>query len=93
MKVPHVGWNQLALRAAAPLVDGIAGGSFVYYTHSYRAPAGDAALATTDYAGEFAAIVQRGNVYGVQFHPEKSARAGLQLLRNFCAATPAEAAC
>jgi glutamine amidotransferase len=56
---------------------------FVYYTHSYRAPVGDGTVGGTDYGGEFAAVVERDNVFGVQFHPEKSGAAGLRLLWNF----------
>jgi glutamine amidotransferase len=86
VKVPHVGWNQLDVRGDSRLLRGVSSGSFVYYTHSYRAPA-DAAVATSDYAGSFAAVIERDNLFGVQFHPEKSAEAGLRMLRNFCEAS------
>jgi glutamine amidotransferase len=59
---------------------------FVYYTHSYNAPVTDGVIATTEYAGPFAAAVERGNIFGVQFHPEKSGEMGLAILRNFCEA-------
>jgi glutamine amidotransferase len=85
VKVPHVGWNQLDIRNDSHLLRGIGTGSFVYFTHSYRAPA-DAAVATSDYAGDFAAVIERDNLFGVQFHPEKSAEAGLRMLCNFCEA-------
>ncbi len=82
-KCPHVGWNSLSLIRPSPLTSGIADHSFVYYTHSYRAPVVEETVATTDYGGAFSAIAERGNIMGVQFHPEKSGAAGLQLLRNF----------
>jgi imidazole glycerol-phosphate synthase subunit HisH len=82
-KVPHVGWNSLALHPGSRLLAGIPDGSFVYFTHSWRAPVVNATVAVTDYGGPFTAAVERGNVMGVQFHPEKSGDAGLRLLRNF----------
>ena len=83
VKSPHVGWNRLHVRANSRLLRGIDDGSFVYFTHSYRAPVTTDACATTTYGGEFAAAVERGNIFGAQFHPEKSGAAGLMLLRNF----------
>ncbi len=86
LKAPHVGWNSLeAIRADSKLLMGIEPGSFVYYTHSWRAPVSADTAATTRYGGEFTAVVERDNVMGVQFHPEKSAETGLQVLRNFLA--------
>lgn len=86
LKVPHVGWNSLEhIRPDSKLLAGIAPGSFVYYTHSWRAPVSDDTAATTMYGGPFTGAVERGNVMGVQFHPEKSADAGLQVLKNFLA--------
>jgi glutamine amidotransferase len=84
VKVPHVGWNRFRQLRPSRLFDGIAPDAFVYYTHSYRAPAGEGTVASTEYGEEFAAVVERGAAFGVQFHPEKSADAGLRLLRNFC---------
>jgi glutamine amidotransferase len=87
-KIPHMGWNQLTLKQAHnPLLDGIADGDYVYFVHSYHVRAADAAvlLATTDYHQEVTAIVGRGNVFGMQFHPEKSGETGMRLLRNFAA--------
>jgi glutamine amidotransferase len=84
VKAPHVGWNQLRLRGSSRLLGGLPKGSFVYFTHSYRAPVVDATVAGCEYGGEFSAVVERGNTFGVQFHPEKSGAAGLQILRNFC---------
>jgi len=84
LKSPHVGWNSLdEIRADSRLLAGISPGSFVYYTHSWRAPVSADTAATTNYGGPFTAAVERGNVMGVQFHPEKSAGAGLRVLRNF----------
>lgn len=83
VKVPHVGWNQLEMRGESRLLRGVDPESFVYYTHSYRAPCGQA-VATSDYGGAFAAVIERDNLFGVQFHPEKSAEAGLRMLKNFC---------
>jgi imidazole glycerol-phosphate synthase subunit HisH len=86
LKSPHVGWNSLVdIRVGSRLLAGVAPGSFVYYTHSWRAPLSADTAATTMYGGGFTAAVERGNVMGVQFHPEKSAETGLQVLRNFLA--------
>jgi glutamine amidotransferase len=82
-KVPHVGWNSIEPRAGSRLLAGIVPGEFVYFTHAYRAPVAADTAATTEYMGPFAAAVERGNVMGVQFHPEKSGEAGLKILRNF----------
>ena len=84
VKSPHVGWNQLQVRGASRLLRGIPDGAFVYFTHSYRAPVVEATVGDCVYGGTFSAAVERGNLFGVQFHPEKSGTAGLQLLRNFC---------
>ena len=84
LKSPHVGWNSLEnIRPDSRLLRGIENGSFVYYTHSWRAPVSADTAATTPYGGDFTAAVERGNVMGVQFHPEKSSSVGLQVLRNF----------
>jgi imidazole glycerol-phosphate synthase subunit HisH len=82
-KVPHVGWNSLTIREKSRLLRGVPDGSFVYFTHSYRAPLNNATVAITNYGGPFTAAAERDNVMGVQFHPEKSGPAGLQILRNF----------
>jgi glutamine amidotransferase len=84
-KVPHVGWNTLDPAPRSRLLTGLAPQSFVYYTHSYRAPVVEETVGVTDYAGPFSGAVERGNLFGVQFHPEKSGDAGLQVLRNFLA--------
>jgi len=85
VKSPHVGWNQIDIRDGSRLLRGVADKAFVYYTHSYRAPMTAATVASSEYGGEFSAAVERDNVFGVQFHPEKSGAAGLKILENFCA--------
>jgi len=82
-KVPHVGWNELEFARASRLFDGIKNHSQVYFTHSYAAPVTDEATAVTTHVVPFAAAVERGQVFGVQFHPEKSGDVGLRVLRNF----------
>ena len=86
LKVPHVGWNSLRRTAASRLLAGVPDDAFVYFTHSYCAPVVDGVVATTSYGEEFGSVVERGNVFGVQFHPEKSGEVGLRILRNFCEA-------
>ncbi|ELY53288.1 imidazole glycerol phosphate synthase subunit HisH [Natronolimnohabitans innermongolicus] len=85
-KVPHMGWNELDVRRDHPLVEGV-DGRYAYFVHSYYAVPddADATVATTDYEREFPSIVanEAGNVFGTQFHPEKSGETGLQILRNF----------
>ena len=86
LKAPHVGWNSLeSIRPDSQLLAGVAPGSFVYYTHSWRAPVSEDTAATTLYGGAFTGAVERGNVMGVQFHPEKSGETGLKVLHNFLA--------
>ncbi len=82
-KVPHVGWNSLEVRDDSRLLKGVAPGEFVYFTHSYKGPVTPDTAAVTHYIEPFAAAVERGNVMGVQFHPEKSGETGLKILRNF----------
>ena len=84
VKSPHVGWNSLSLQPGGRLLRGIAQNSFVYYTHSFHAPLLAAATATTEYGLQFAGAVERDNIFGVQFHPEKSGDVGLAILKNFC---------
>jgi glutamine amidotransferase len=83
IKSPHVGWNSLEALRPSKLLANIPAGSYVYYTHSYRAPVVQSTVAQTEYGGRFTAVVEQNNVMGVQFHPEKSSAAGLQLLKNF----------
>jgi imidazole glycerol-phosphate synthase subunit HisH len=82
-KVPHVGWNSLEVRAGSRLLAGVEPGEFVYFTHSYRVPVTAETAAITRYIEPFASAVERGNVMGVQFHPEKSGDTGLKILSNF----------
>ncbi len=82
-KVPHVGWNSLDVRNGSRLLAGVEPGEYVYFTHSYKAPVTADTAAIADYIEPFAAAVERGNVMGVQFHPEKSGASGLKILRNF----------
>ena len=84
LKSPHVGWNSLEeISPSSRLLAGVSNGSFVYFTHSWRAPLSQDTAAVTNYGGGFTAAVERGNVMGVQFHPEKSAETGLRVLKNF----------
>ncbi len=83
LKVPHVGWNSLTLTRPSVLLGSAADGEQVYFTHSYAAPVGEACVATTAHGATFAAVVECGRVYGVQFHPEKSSEPGLRVLRSF----------
>ena len=83
LKVPHVGWNSLEIRCEASIVDRVPDGSQVYFTHSYVAPVTGDTVAVTRHGETFAAVVRRGHIGGVQFHPEKSGDVGLQILRNF----------
>lgn len=84
-KVPHMGWNELEVRRPCPLLAGMASGSYVYFVHSYYAVPSDASLvaAVANYPEPFAAVVGRDNVWATQFHPEKSQRVGLEMLRRF----------
>jgi glutamine amidotransferase len=84
-KVPHVGWNALDKPKPSRLLDGLQPGAHVYFTHSYAPPITDDCVGSTTHVDSFAAAVERNNVFGVQFHPEKSSDAGLKILRNFLA--------
>ena len=86
-KVPHVGWNSLEVRAGSRLLGGVEPGEFVYFTHSYKAPVTADTAAITHYIEPFASAVERGNVMGVQFHPEKSGATGLKIFSNFLGAS------
>jgi imidazole glycerol-phosphate synthase subunit HisH len=98
LKIPHVGWNALDFRSAqrrdgpsgptpapkAPvLLNGLQSGAQVYFTHSYAAPVTIDCVASTTHCSTFASVVERNNIFGVQFHPEKSGEPGLQMIRNF----------
>ena len=90
LKVPHMGWNDLVVTGAHPVLDGIETGDHAYFVHSYAMRVEDEAhrLAHCDYGGPVAAIVGRDTVIGTQFHPEKSQRTGLRLIANFLAWKP-----
>ncbi|MDE2166118.1 MAG: imidazole glycerol phosphate synthase subunit HisH [Alphaproteobacteria bacterium] len=85
LKIPHMGWNELKLAAAHPLLDGLKSGDHAYFVHSYQLEAQEKrhVLATVDYGGPITAAVGRDNLFGVQFHPEKSQATGLRLIANF----------
>ncbi len=86
LKVPHMGWNELTVEREHPIVEGV-DGEHAYFVHSYYASPDDpaATVATTDYGTDFPAVIanEAGNVFGTQFHPEKSGETGLRILRNF----------
>jgi imidazole glycerol-phosphate synthase subunit HisH len=84
-KLPHIGWNEVTFARASPLVEGLGGAAAFYHVHSYvcRPEEETDVVGRGDYGEPFASIVERGNVMGAQFHPEKSSRDGLALLRNF----------
>ena len=85
LKIPHMGWNEVAGHRAHPLLAGIEAGAHAYFVHSYHFDLADVAdlVAATDYGGPIAAVVGRGNLAGTQFHPEKSQETGLRLIGNF----------
>lgn len=87
VRIPHVGWNEVHTQSDSPLLQGIRPGKDFYFVHSYHfvCAQDENRLATTPYCGEFASVIGEKNIFGVQFHPEKSQRAGFQLLRNFLA--------
>jgi glutamine amidotransferase len=85
VKSPHVGWNTLQIREnGSRLLRGIASESYVYFTHSYRVPLLKATAAECEYGGGFSAAIEQDNLFGLQFHPEKSGTVGLTILKNFC---------
>jgi glutamine amidotransferase len=83
LKVPHMGWNQVLQKKDCPLFAGIPDNENFYFVHSYYAPVSAATIGTTEYGIQFTSAVRRNNYFGVQFHPEKSGKRGLQILRNF----------
>jgi glutamine amidotransferase len=90
LKVPHMGWNDLVIDRAHPVLDGIASGDHAYFVHSYHFLVADPAdlVAHVDYAGPVTAIVARDTIIGMQFHPEKSQAAGLRMIANFLTWAP-----
>ncbi|HSK35581.1 MAG TPA: imidazole glycerol phosphate synthase subunit HisH [Actinomycetota bacterium] len=86
VKIPHIGWDEVTVRPGSRLFAGLGDGTRFYFVHSYAPePDGEAVAAVCDYGGRFAAAVEHGNLFGTQFHPEKSGAAGLRLLANFVA--------
>jgi imidazole glycerol-phosphate synthase subunit HisH len=83
LPVPHMGWNQLELVRDDPLLEGIAANEYVYFVHSYAAPVSGITLATAAYGIPVSAVVRKGNFWGAQFHPERSAATGARVLANF----------
>ena len=84
LKIPHMGWNELKFTSKSQIFDGLKDGDYVYFVHSYYGNCADESLiATTDYGFDVTAAVQNKNVFGVQFHPEKSGEVGLKILKNF----------
>jgi glutamine amidotransferase len=86
MKVPHMGWNELRPKGEVALLSNLRFPCFVYFAHSYYAEPQDTKIVATitEYGREFASMIQKNNIYGMQFHPEKSGEKGLKILRNFC---------
>lgn len=84
LKIPHIGWNSLRFENSCPLLKGVEDGSFTYFVHSYMAFTQNKNVAAyTEYGAQIPALVFSGNVFGAQFHPEKSSETGLTILRNF----------
>lgn len=85
LKIPHIGWNAIKIRKEAPIFNGLASGTYFYFVHSYYAMPEDEGLiaATTHYGLEFTSAISWGNLFALQFHPEKSQSAGLQIIKNF----------
>lgn len=84
LKIPHIGWNRLIVKKQSPLFKYLKDGDCVYFVHSYYAAECDDVTAVAEYSAELTASVERGNVYGCQFHPEKSGDVGLKILKAFC---------
>jgi len=85
LKIPHIGWNKLDFKESnSPLFRHIKNGDYVYFVHSYYAQLSEETVASTEYGIDFTASVQNGNIFGCQFHPEKSGSVGLDILRGFC---------
>ena len=84
-KIPHIGWNQIEIKKDVPILKNIPENSFFYFVHSYYAvpQSGNYVITVTDYEGEFPSIIGNKNIFGIQFHPEKSQKYGLEILKNF----------
>jgi imidazole glycerol-phosphate synthase subunit HisH len=83
LKVPHIGWNRVAVTTTSPLFNNIRDNEYFYFVHSFRAPVGPTTIGLTQYGESFSAAVQKQNFFGVQFHAEKSGAAGIQVMKNF----------
>jgi glutamine amidotransferase len=83
--VPHMGWNRIRIDRSDPLLEGVDDGAFVYFVHGYACPLGETTVASTEYGERFSSVVRLKNAWGCQFHPERSARPGAQILKNFLA--------
>lgn len=83
LPLPHMGWNTVSAKAGNPLFKDIEEGEYFYFVHSFAMPVGDYTIAQCDYGNPFSAAIQNGNYYGVQFHPERSSKAGSKLIQNF----------
>ena len=84
-KIPHIGWNALTIKKDSPIMKYVNDGDCVYFVHSfYASDCDDIIVAATEYGAEITASVTKGNIYGCQFHPEKSGNVGLSILRAFC---------
>lgn len=85
LPIPHMGWSALRIERPNPLIEGVRTGDYVYFVHSYACPIDNATIAAADYGRTFAAAVARGNLFGCQFHPERSGPVGARVLSNFLA--------
>ena len=83
LPAPHMGWNTLTPLKDDPILEGVTDGDFAYFVHSFAAPISDATLVRSEYGSRFSAIVRQNNVWGCQFHPERSSKTGAQILKNF----------
>lgn len=83
LPIPEMGWNQITFGEKSPLTDGIESGDYAYFVHSYAAPVGDYTRGTSEYGQPFSSIIEQGNFYGTQFHPERSSAMGARILANF----------
>jgi glutamine amidotransferase len=83
LRSPHMGWNQITPKLDEPLFKDIPPGSYFYFVHSYALPVNECTIASCDYGSPFTAALNKDNFYGVQFHPERSGKAGAQLIKNF----------
>jgi len=83
--IPHMGWNRLLIKHPSPILEDIENGSMVYFAHSYFVEPADSQVVSTvtDYGNEFVSSIQKDNIFGIQFHPEKSGEVGLKIIRNF----------